>query len=60
MSVSLSDLKARIEAANVYDLAKRTPLELAPGLSKMLGRNVWLKREDLQDVFSFKIRGGQL
>ena len=57
MSVNLSDLKARIDAANVYDLAKRTPLELAPGLTKMLGRNVWLKREDLQDVFSFKIRG---
>jgi len=56
MSVNLSDLKARIEAAHVYDLAKRTPLELAPTLTKMLGRNVWLKREDLQDVFSFKIR----
>jgi len=55
--VNLSDLKARIDAAHVYDLAKRTPLELAPGLSKALGRNVWLKREDLQDVFSFKIRG---
>lgn len=57
MSVNLSDLKARIEAAHVYDLAKRTPLELAPTLTKILGRNVWLKREDLQDVFSFKIRG---
>ncbi|NNE57322.1 MAG: threonine ammonia-lyase, biosynthetic [Hellea sp.] len=57
MSVNLSDLKARIEAADVYALAKRTPLELAKGLSAQLGRNVWLKREDLQDVFSFKIRG---
>ena len=57
LPVNLADLKARIDAANVYDLAKRTPLELAPTLSKMLGRNVWLKREDLQDVFSFKIRG---
>ena len=57
MSVNLSDLKARIEAADVYALAKRTPCQLAPKLSAALGRNVWLKREDLQDVFSFKIRG---
>ncbi len=57
LPVNLADLKARIEAADVYALAKRTPLELAKGLSKQLGRNVWLKREDLQDVFSFKIRG---
>ena len=57
LPVNLAELKARIESAHVYDLAKRTPLELAPTLTKMLGRNVWLKREDLQDVFSFKIRG---
>jgi len=57
MSVNLNDLKARIEAADVYGLAKRTPTELAPKLSKELGQNIWLKREDLQDVFSFKIRG---
>ncbi len=57
MSVNLSDLKARIEAADVYALAKRTPCQFAPKLSEELGRNVWLKREDLQDVFSFKIRG---
>jgi len=57
MSVNLSDLAARIEAADVYALAKRTPCQLAPGLSARLGRNIWLKREDLQDVFSFKIRG---
>ncbi len=57
MSVNLNDLKARIEAAEVYALAKRTPCELVPKLSAELGRNIWLKREDLQDVFSFKIRG---
>ena len=57
MSVNLNALKARIEAADVYALAKRTPCELAPKLSAALGRNIWLKREDLQDVFSFKIRG---
>ncbi len=55
--INLNDLKARIEAADVYGLAKRTPTELAPKLSKELGQNIWLKREDLQDVFSFKIRG---
>jgi len=57
MSVNLNDLKARIEAADVYGLAKRTPTELAGKLSAELGQNIWLKREDLQDVFSFKIRG---
>lgn len=55
--INLHDLKARIEAADVYALAKRTPCEFAPKLSARLGRNIWLKREDLQDVFSFKIRG---
>ncbi len=55
--VNLNDLKARIEAADVYALAKRTPCEYAPKLSLEHGRNIWLKREDLQDVFSFKIRG---
>lgn len=55
--VNLNDLKARIEAADVYALAKRTPCEHAPKLSIEHGRNIWLKREDLQDVFSFKIRG---
>lgn len=55
--INLNALKARIEAADVYALAKRTPTELASKLSLALGRNVWLKREDLQDVFSFKIRG---
>ena len=55
--VNLSDLRARIDAADVYALAKRTPCELAVKLSSELGRNIWLKREDLQDVFSFKIRG---
>ena len=55
--VDLNDLAARIESADVYALAKRTPTQFAPKLSAALGRNIWLKREDLQDVFSFKIRG---
>ncbi len=46
-----------ILTAPVYDVAKRTPLEPAPRLSARLGANVLLKREDLQPVFSFKLRG---
>lgn len=57
MRHEIHDLRARIDAARVYELAHRTPLQFAPRLSEELGRNVWLKREDLQDVFSFKIRG---
>ena len=55
--IDLHDIAARTDAARVYALAARTPLQFAPKLSKELGRNIWLKREDLQDVFSFKIRG---
>jgi threonine dehydratase len=47
----------RILRARVYDVAVETPLELAPNLSERLGHQVWLKREDLQSVFSFKLRG---
>jgi len=43
--------------ASVYDVAKQTPLELAPKLSARLGNDVLLKREDMQPIFSFKIRG---
>ncbi|MDX8402141.1 MAG: threonine ammonia-lyase, biosynthetic [Mariprofundaceae bacterium] len=46
-----------IEHARVYDVAKETPLELAPGLSARLNNEVMFKREDLQPVFSFKLRG---
>ncbi len=47
----------RILRARVYDVAVETPLELAGRLSARLGANVWLKREDMQSVFSFKLRG---
>lgn len=49
----------RILNARVYELAKETPLQLAPTLSATLGNgnSVYLKREDLQPVFSFKLRG---
>ncbi len=47
----------RVLRANVYDVARETPLESMQLLSERLGHNVLLKREDLQPVFSFKIRG---
>ncbi|KAF8342257.1 uncharacterized protein EI90DRAFT_3143628 [Cantharellus anzutake] len=46
-----------ILTSKVYDLIKETPLVRAPGLSLRFGNEIWLKREDLQEVFSFKIRG---
>ncbi len=47
----------RILTANVYDVARQTPLDPAAILSARLGNRVLMKREDLQPVFSFKIRG---
>ena len=47
----------RILQATVYDVAIETPLQPAPLLSARLQQQVWLKREDLQPVFSFKLRG---
>ncbi len=47
----------RILKARVYDVAIESPLEVAPRLSRRLGNQVLLKREDLQSVFSFKLRG---
>jgi threonine dehydratase len=47
----------RILKARVYDVALETPLDPAPRLSARLGNQVLLKREDLQPVFSFKVRG---
>jgi threonine dehydratase len=51
------DYLERILRARVYDVAIESPLELAPALSKRLGNRLLLKREDLQPVFSFKLRG---
>ena len=54
----MSDLYLEaIEQARVYDVAIETPLELAPKLSAKLHNEILLKREDLQPVFSFKLRG---
>ncbi|UBM25129.1 threonine ammonia-lyase, biosynthetic [Pseudomonas sp. p1(2021b)] len=47
----------KILTSRVYDVAVETPLQSAGQLSKRLGNQVLLKREDLQPVFSFKIRG---
>jgi threonine dehydratase len=54
---SLSDYAQAILTARVYDVAEETPLDPLPRLSERLGRQVRLKREDLQPVFSFKLRG---
>ncbi len=51
------DYLQRILNSRVYDVAIETPLELAPNLSARLGNRVMLKREDMQPVFSFKLRG---
>ena len=55
--LSYSDYLIRILTASVYDVAVETPLESARSLSARSGNNILLKREDLQPVFSFKIRG---
>jgi threonine dehydratase len=51
------DYLARVLRAKVYDVAIESPLDAAPRLSARLGNSVLLKREDLQPVFSFKLRG---
>ena len=51
------DYLQRILNARVYDVAIESPLELAPGLSRRTDNRILLKREDLQPVFSFKLRG---
>lgn len=47
----------KIRNARVYDVASKTPLEFQPILSARIGNRVMLKREDMQPVFSFKLRG---
>ncbi|MFK7917566.1 MAG: threonine ammonia-lyase, biosynthetic [Ilumatobacter sp.] len=51
------DYLRRILNARVYDVAIETPLEPASELSRRVSNTVLLKREDLQEVFSFKLRG---
>jgi threonine dehydratase len=52
-----TDYLKKILTARVYDVAHETPLELAPTLSQLCQNRIYFKREDIQDVFSFKIRG---
>ncbi len=55
--MSKTDYLERILNARVYDVAVETPLELAPNLSRRMHNRILLKREDMQPVFSFKLRG---
>ena len=57
MTATLSDYVRQIITATVYDVAIRTPLDKADKLSARFGNDIRLKREDLQPVFSFKLRG---
>ncbi|MEO5697293.1 MAG: threonine ammonia-lyase, biosynthetic [Burkholderiaceae bacterium] len=56
-ALSLPEYLQKILTARVYDVAHETPLDLAKNLSRRLGNQVLLKREDTQPVFSFKLRG---
>jgi threonine dehydratase len=47
----------KILTTRVYEVARETSLDPAPNLSRRLNNRVWLKREDQQPVFSFKLRG---
>ena len=53
----LCDYLVQILTARVYDVAQETALEVAPNLSARLNNKLLLKREDMQSVFSFKLRG---
>ncbi|HET9368711.1 MAG TPA: pyridoxal-phosphate dependent enzyme, partial [Vicinamibacterales bacterium] len=55
--VSPDEMLRLILNSRVYDVAHETALEVAPRLSHRLGNRVLLKREDLQPVFSYKLRG---
>ena len=57
LTVPTDQLLHDIRTSRVYDVARATPLEHAPLLSRRLGNSILLKREDLQPVFSFKLRG---
>ena len=52
-----TDYLKKILTARVYDVAEQTPLDLAPTLSARMGNRIYFKREDMQSVFSFKLRG---
>ncbi len=53
----MDNITRLVLTTKVYDIVRETPLTYATNLSKRLNNKILLKREDLQDVFSFKIRG---
>lgn len=53
----LTNYIKKILQARVYDVAENTRLDYAKNLSRRFNNHVWIKREDMQPVFSFKIRG---
>ena len=53
----MTDYLQKILTARVYDVARETPLDKAANLSARLNNTLLLKREDMQSVFSFKLRG---
>lgn len=55
--LTITDYLGKIKNSRVYEVARITPLELQTNLSKRINNNVLLKREDMQPVFSFKLRG---
>jgi len=55
--MNTDELLRRILTSRVYDVARQTPLDPARRLSQRLGHEVFLKREDLQPIFTYKIRG---
>ncbi|KAJ7218025.1 tryptophan synthase beta subunit-like PLP-dependent enzyme [Mycena pura] len=55
--MSSPDYLRLILTSKVYEIISETPLVRAHNLSTKLGNDIWLKREDVHDVFSFKIRG---
>ena len=57
MTAKKPDYLRKILTSRVYDVAIESPLERAPGLSRRTGNTLLLKREDMQSVFSFKLRG---
>src|SRR5438477_12610554 len=56
-SAALNEILREILTSRVYEVARESPLDFAPRLSERFGCGVWLKREDQQPVFSFKLRG---
>ncbi len=57
MNPLIARLLHDVLTSRVYDVARETPLDPAAALSRRLGNQVLFKREDLQPVFSFKLRG---